>query len=108
MPSTEDELGGLNTEQWRELRDCASRLEKTLQLGAASVDLHQFLPAPDAPHRRAVLHELIKTELEARYSRGRGCLLEEFLQRRERDPDSTSGRSNAAAGLSASWHGPWR
>jgi serine/threonine protein kinase len=81
VPLTDDELGGLNSEQWRDLRDCASRLEKVLQSGAAFVDLQGFLPPPDAPHRRAVLHELIKTELEARYSRGQGCLLEEFLER---------------------------
>ena len=60
MPATND-LGGLNSDQWRDLRDCASRLEQTLQSGATSVNLHQFLPAPDAPHRRAVLYELIKT-----------------------------------------------
>jgi serine/threonine protein kinase len=80
VPSTEDELGGLDSDQWRELHDCASRLEKTLLAGAAAVDLRRFLPPPEAPHRRAVLHELIKTELEARYNRHQGCLLEEYLR----------------------------
>jgi serine/threonine protein kinase len=75
------ELRSLSNEQWRDLHDRASRLEKTLQDGAESVDLRSFLPPPGAPHRRAVLHELIKTELEARYRRGEQCLLEDYLAR---------------------------
>jgi hypothetical protein len=71
----------LTTDQWRELQDCASRLEKTLLSGVTSVDLRRFLPPPEAPHRLAVFHELIKTELEARYRCRQGCLLEEFLRR---------------------------
>ena len=55
MPLTENELGGLNSDQWRELCDCAQRLEDTLKEGALSVDLLRFLPPPGAPHRRAVL-----------------------------------------------------
>jgi hypothetical protein len=56
-------------------------LKKMLLSGAPLVDLRRFLPPPESPHRRAVLHELIKTELEARYSRGQRCRLEEFLQK---------------------------
>jgi serine/threonine protein kinase len=80
VPSVEDELGGLKNEQHRELCDCVNRLRRLLMSGEAPVDLRLFLPPADAPHRRAVLHELIKTELEARYARGRGCLLEEFVR----------------------------
>ncbi len=79
MPAPND-LDGLNSEQWRELCDCASRLEHTLLGGATAVDLRHFLPAEDAPHRRAVLCELVKTELEARYRRGKGQTLERFLE----------------------------
>jgi hypothetical protein len=81
VSSTEDERSGLNSDQRRDLRDCTSRLKETLRLGAVVVDLRRFLPPPEAPHHRAVLHELIKTELEACYSRHQGCLLEEFLRR---------------------------
>jgi serine/threonine protein kinase len=80
VPSVEDELGGLNSSQQRELRDCAKRLKQILLSSAAPVDLRLFLPPSDAPHQRAVLQELVKTELEARYAGGRGCLLEEFLR----------------------------
>jgi serine/threonine protein kinase len=76
-----DDLGGLDSLQWRELQECASRLEKTLLGGATLVDLRRFLPAPDAPHRQAVLVELVKTELEARYRARSGFPLEEFLLR---------------------------
>jgi hypothetical protein len=81
VSSGDNDLGVLNSEQWQDLCNCISRLEKILQSGAAEVDLRQHLPPPGAPHRRAVLHELIKTELEVRYRRRQGCLLEEFLRR---------------------------
>lgn len=79
MPSIDDELGGLSSDQRRDLRDYASQLKKLLLSGADFVDLRRFLPPPEAPHRRAVLHELIKAELEVRYARGQGRQLEEFL-----------------------------
>ena len=44
------------------------------------MDLVRFLPPPDALHRRVVLCELIKTQLEARYRHHRGCLLEEYFR----------------------------
>jgi serine/threonine protein kinase len=76
-----DDLGGLDSNQWRELQECASRLEKTLLTGAGLVDLRRFLPPPNAPHRQAVLVELVKTELEARYRNQEGFPLEEFVLR---------------------------
>jgi serine/threonine protein kinase len=81
VPSTDNKLGGLNSAQWQDLCNCVSRLEKSLQSGADAVDLRGYLPPPEAPHRRAVFYELIKAELAARYRRGQGCLLEEFLRR---------------------------
>jgi hypothetical protein len=77
--SIEDELGGLNSDQRRDLRDCTSQLKKLMLSGADFSDLRRFLPPPGAPHLRLVLHELIKTELEARYARGQGRPLEEFI-----------------------------
>jgi serine/threonine protein kinase len=91
----ENELGGLNSDQQRDVRECASRLRKILLSGAASVDLRLLLPPPDAPHRQAVLHELIKIELEVRYARGQGCLLEDLL----RQYPELGGAENLPAGL---------
>jgi hypothetical protein len=81
VPTTEDELGGLNSDQRRDLDDRARRLQSALRAGDTVIDLCRFLPPPGAPHRRAVLHELIKTELGVRYSRRQGGRLEEFLRR---------------------------
>lgn len=75
------DLHALNRQQWRDLEQCASRLEAALQGGAETLDLRKFLPPFGAPHRLAVLYELIKTEFEARYLRGDRCLLEEYLRR---------------------------
>ena len=47
--SAPNELGELDSQQWRELCECASRLEKTLMGGGTSVDLRRFLPAAQAP-----------------------------------------------------------
>jgi serine/threonine protein kinase len=80
VPSIEDELGGLNSKPRRDLRECASQLKKMLLSGADFIDLRELLPPAEVPHRRSVLHELIKTELEARYARGQGRPLEEFLR----------------------------
>jgi formylglycine-generating enzyme required for sulfatase activity len=81
VPLSEGNVGDLSGEQWQDLVDRAGQLEKVLSAGAISVDLGRFLPPPEARHRRAVLHELIKTELEARYRHHQGCLLEEFIRR---------------------------
>src|SRR4051794_9473501 len=71
VPAGED-LKSLTDAQWRELEDCAERLERTLLHKPEHVDLLLFLPPPGAPHRRLVLIELIKTELEALHRRGAG------------------------------------
>jgi serine/threonine protein kinase len=76
-----DDIRGLNSEQWRELCDCASRLDATLKEGGRTIDLRGYLPPPEAPHRMAVLFELIKTELEVNYRSHRNVRLEEYLQR---------------------------
>ena len=81
MPPTGEELGGLNSEQRRDLDDRARQLRNALRSGDAAVDLGRFLPPHGVAHRHAALHELIKTELEVRYGRGQGCRLEEFLRR---------------------------
>ena len=67
------------------LEAAATRLEEALRSGSTAIDLRLFLPRAGAPHRRAVLHELIKTELEAGYRNRRGCPLEDYLRRKELD-----------------------
>jgi serine/threonine protein kinase len=71
----------LDTNQWRDLQDCASRLERTLVPDADPGDLRRFLTVPPgAPHRRAVLLELIKTSLEHLYRHRRGRPLEDIVR----------------------------
>jgi hypothetical protein len=79
--SATEELGALSSEEWQDLCDRAGRLEETLSATAVSIDLRDFLPPPEARHRRVVLYELIKTELEARYRQGQPMPLEAFCER---------------------------
>jgi serine/threonine protein kinase len=81
MVSASEQLGALSSQEWQDLCDRAGRLEETLSAGAASVDLRDFLPSPEAQHRRAVLCELVKTEMEVRYRQGHGVWLDEFCER---------------------------
>ena len=76
-----DDLGDLNSDEWRELQECASRLEKTLFSAGRAADLLRYLPPPGQPHRRSVLIELVKVELEALYRKKRGLPLETYLKR---------------------------
>src|SRR2546430_15737821 len=50
-------------------------------VSAETVDLGQYLPAPGSPLRPVALHELIKTELEVRWKRGRPIALEYYAER---------------------------
>jgi serine/threonine protein kinase len=95
VPSTIEESGGLNSGAWRDIQDCASRLEISLRTNADTADLRHFLPPPGTPHSLAVLHELIKTYLEHLFRQRRGCLLEEFLGRYP----ELGGAANLPAGL---------
>jgi serine/threonine protein kinase len=71
-------LGQLNTQEWDQLQDLADRFEAAWR-GAEAVELEQFLPAPGHPLRPVALQELIKTDLEMRWRRGRGLRLEDYL-----------------------------
>src|SRR5262245_37213924 len=78
------ELGHLESGQWQRLQDCADRLEKAWQeLGpeAEAVDLATLLPTPDDSMRPVILQELIKTDLEIRWRRGRGIPLDRYLEK---------------------------
>jgi serine/threonine protein kinase len=68
----------LSDEEWRRVSDLADRLESEWSQ-ADTVALSPLLPSPDDPLRAAVLRELIKTDLEIRWKRGRPATLETYL-----------------------------
>src|SRR5690242_17694170 len=70
----------LNSGEWADLDDIASRFEEACRGGAAP-DLNAFLPPPGTPFRPVVLSELIKIDLEAGWRAGRGALVESYLER---------------------------
>src|SRR6516225_8966899 len=75
-----DELGGLPTEHWKRLQNMASRFEAAWN-DSDTVDMTAFLPPPDDPLRCVALHELIKTDMEARWSRGQIIGIEAYLEK---------------------------
>ncbi len=81
MTLTRSEPSEFNSDQWRDFFACASRFDAVLRASSASVDLRSFLPALGMPHRLAVLHELIKRDMEACYRRQQSRRLEEYLLR---------------------------
>jgi hypothetical protein len=70
----------LSDDAWDQLLSVADRFEEAWK-GVEAVDLERFLPPAGTPLRAAVLHELIKTELEVRCRRGRAVALEEYCSR---------------------------
>lgn len=74
------DFGHLNSEDWEGLQDVASRFEKACRDDEAA-DLTSFLPLPGSPLRPLCLHELIKTELEVRWRRGRIIGLEYYAEK---------------------------
>src|SRR5262249_50704718 len=65
------------TDDWPQVSAAAERLEQAWE-GAADVALEALLPPPDDPLRRAVLIELIKTDLEIRCRRRLRPRLEDY------------------------------
>jgi serine/threonine protein kinase len=74
------ELGHLETAHWEQLQNMASRFEAAWK-GADTVDLNAYLPPVGSPLRRVALHELIKTDLEARWRRGQIIGIEAYLEK---------------------------
>jgi serine/threonine protein kinase len=79
-PGQPPNLGNLKTAEWQQLQAQADRLEAAWST-ADSVDLAPFVPPPGHPLRLVFLHELIKTDLEIRWRRGRGRVLEFYLRK---------------------------
>ena len=65
MPGPE-QLGQLNTLEWRRLQEFADRFHEARERGQP-VDFEPYLPPPDSPLRRVVLQELIIVDLELRW-----------------------------------------
>ena len=78
--ATSDDLGQLNSGEWRQLLEVVDRAEAVLE-AQASVDLTVFLPPAGSPRRFPYLCELIKTEMEIRYRQKCGQPLESFIAR---------------------------
>jgi serine/threonine protein kinase/formylglycine-generating enzyme required for sulfatase activity len=79
VPSAEN-LGNLNTLQWQRLQEIADRFERSWRKGEP-VGLRELLPSPGDPLRSAVLHELIKIDLEFRWKQGRPVVLEDYVEK---------------------------
>jgi serine/threonine protein kinase len=73
-------LAALKTEDWQRLQLLAEMLEDAWEK-TEDVDLGQLLPPTDDPLRAVVLQEFVKTDLEIRWRKGRGWLLEDYLRR---------------------------
>src|SRR5437762_254943 len=73
----------LEGSQQARLSEIAEQFEEAWKLDpAAEVALTEFLPpASDARLRTAVLHELIKVELEIRWRRGGAAFLTDYTRR---------------------------
>jgi hypothetical protein len=78
--SDSDDLGQLETTEWDLLQEQCARVEAACR-NRQLIDLVALLPPAGTAFRLIFLHELIKTELAARWEFGQRCLLEEFLRR---------------------------
>src|SRR5262249_200731 len=75
-----NDLGRLDSKHWSQLQDLASRFEAAWKKGD-TVDLTAFLPPVNDPLRPVALHELIKTDLEARWRRDQVIGIEAYLEK---------------------------
>jgi hypothetical protein len=75
------DLARFKRSDWELINERAERFEQAWRQEGKPVDLDPFLPPPGAPLRLAVLHELIKTDLEMRWRAKERGVLEDYLQR---------------------------
>jgi serine/threonine protein kinase len=76
----ENDLGRLKTEHWQSIQDLVTRFEDASH-DTAMAPLEKFLPPAGDPLRQISLIELIKSDLELRWRRGKGLALEVYLNR---------------------------
>ena len=70
----------LNAGDWERLREAAEQFERACR-DQADVDLADFLPPPDDRLHRAILEELVITDLEMRRGRGQAVCLDYYLKK---------------------------
>jgi serine/threonine protein kinase len=70
----------LKTEDWQRLQLLAEMLEDAWEK-TENVDLGQLLPPTEDPLRAVVLQEFVKTDLEIRWRKSRGWIMEDYLRR---------------------------
>ena len=73
-------LGHLKTADWESVQDLVTRFEDACQ-GGEIAKLEQYLLPEGNPMRLLALNELIKSDLEIRWSRRKRILLEDYLKR---------------------------
>jgi len=74
-------LGKLKTADWQSIQDLVTRFETANQDSTAEAPLESFLPPGEHPLRQIGLLELIKSDLEVRWRRGKGLTIEDYLER---------------------------
>lgn len=81
MNSSEDQSAGLaSSVDWDQIADCVERFLEAWEANGYGPPLFEFAQADSAVQRRAILIELIKVDLEFRYSSGGPILkLEDYL-----------------------------
>lgn len=70
----------LTDDDWESLEELASHLEDAWKKGGP-VDLATFLPDAASPLRKAALHELIKVDLECRWTKGQPVVLDYYIDK---------------------------
>ena len=76
----QNDLGRLKTQEWQSIQDLVTRFEDASQ-DTAVAPLESFLPPAGDPLRQISLVELVKSDLELRWRRGKGLTIEVYLDR---------------------------
>ena len=74
------DIANLDDENWNRLQEIVERFEKDCSLSYPR-SFAAYLPAATEPLHACVLEELVRTDLELRWRRRRGVLIEHYLQR---------------------------
>src|SRR4051794_40227787 len=80
MQEPADLYKDLDTRRWNLLEDLAARLEAAWKVGGP-VDLQALLPPADDPLRPLALAELIKVDMECRWTRSQPVVLDQYAEK---------------------------